>query len=500
MRAAFVVGLASAGLFVLSALAFAGGARPPAPVRVSGPSPLAHCEDVRAPHGTGIAYTNAEVEPYVAVNPRTVRSRNEHIVGVWQQDRWSTVAARGLVAAFSRDDGRSWVETPLPFTACVDPALSETRASDPWVSVGPDGIAYASGVTTGPRLNAIVVVTSGDGGKTWGRPRAVIEEPNSVGYNDKPSVTADPVRPGTAYVVWNRNRAGDNPPQPTWFSRTRDGGRTWSAARPITFQSAPNTGTLGNQILADPRRRVLYDIFERYVQPARFRLVCTTQGAQSTCRRVRRHVKPGTTENEIGVIVSHDAGDSWTRPRTIAADMGIGVKAAGTELRTGLGVPEPALDTRSGCLYVTWEDARFSGLRVESIALTKSCDEGGHWSAPRQVVANGDAPEFTPAIAVGTSGSVGITYYRLSARAATAATLPVTYWYTSSSNGGRRFSRPRYITGPFNMKTAPDSSGLFLGDYEALVADGAGFRAFFVAANSLNLRNRTDVYTTALVP
>jgi hypothetical protein len=39
----------------------------------------------------------AEVEPYVAVNPRSAAS----LIGVWQQDRWSNGGARGLLAGVS---------------------------------------------------------------------------------------------------------------------------------------------------------------------------------------------------------------------------------------------------------------------------------------------------------------------------------------------------------------------------------------------------------------
>lgn len=39
-----------------------------------------------------MAYVNAEVEPYVAVNPATAGN----LIGVWQQDRWSDGGAGSL--------------------------------------------------------------------------------------------------------------------------------------------------------------------------------------------------------------------------------------------------------------------------------------------------------------------------------------------------------------------------------------------------------------------
>src|SRR5215469_14146153 len=135
-------------LVVLTALATAGtalahaNATETALVTASGPSPYASCSNADQP---GTNFLNAEVEPQVAVNP----TNSQNIVGVFQQDRWSNGGAHGLVAGFSSDGGASWGETPLPFSVCTPNAVLDpftgapyNRASDPWVSIGPDGTAY----------------------------------------------------------------------------------------------------------------------------------------------------------------------------------------------------------------------------------------------------------------------------------------------------------------------------------------------------------------------
>ena len=72
------------------------------PVRASGPTPFATgCNG--APQ-SGTNYLNAEVEPYLAANPRD----RHNLVAVWQQDRWSTGGSNGLLAKRSTDGGRSW--------------------------------------------------------------------------------------------------------------------------------------------------------------------------------------------------------------------------------------------------------------------------------------------------------------------------------------------------------------------------------------------------------
>src|SRR5438876_8108444 len=101
-------------------------------VTVSSPSPYATCTI----GGPGTNYVNAEVEPYVAVNP----ANTSNIIGVWQQDRWSNGGAHGLVAGVSMNGGSTWTKVPLPFSQCAG-GLDYQRASDPWVSFGPDGTA-----------------------------------------------------------------------------------------------------------------------------------------------------------------------------------------------------------------------------------------------------------------------------------------------------------------------------------------------------------------------
>ena len=48
------------------------------------------------------------------------------------------------------------------------------------------------------------------------------------------------------------------------------------------------------------------------------------------------------------------------------------------------------------------------------------------------------------------------------------------------------------------MRTAPDARGFFVGDYEGLTSAGGRFLPVFVTANSGNLANRTDVFSTAV--
>ncbi|HEX9371934.1 MAG TPA: sialidase family protein [Roseiflexaceae bacterium] len=475
-------------LVTILAVATAGlaAAASPDPL-VSGPSPFASCTI----GGPGTNYVNAEVEPYVAVNP----TNSQNIVGVWQQDRWSNGGAHGLVAGFSFDGGTTWGETALPFSACAPgtpSALQYERASDPWVSIGPDGTAYSVSISFNAtnNNNAVAAATSTDGGRTWGNVRVIIADnaPNFQFFNDKESVTADPVTAGTAYAVWDRLETPNGNPRasrhtrafkgPALFSKTTDGGLHWSAPRVIVDFTASNQQTIANQIVVDPRNGTLYNFFDLIMPPSR------------------------PSPYNVAFIKSTDGGTTWTKPQIIANLQTVFVTDpnTGQAIRTGDIIPEPAIDPVTGQLYVVWQDSRFTGHHFDEVALSTSTNDGATWSAPIQVNTKtpSNRPGFTPSVHVSSDGTVGVTYYDFRSLTTETATLPTDYWFVSSTNHGASFGNEVHLAGPFDMLTAPFAVGFFVGDYEGLDASGTTFHPFFVAANSGNTANRTDVFATTV--
>jgi hypothetical protein len=448
-------------------------------VLVSGPSPYATCGN-DAQSGTN--YVNAEVEPHVAVNP----TNPDNILGVWQQDRWSNGGSHGLVAGYSLDGGLSWAETPLPFSACAN-GLGYERASDPWVSFGPDGKAYSVSISFNDtnNNNSVAAATSSDGGKTWQNLSVLIADnaPNFQFFNDKESVTADPVKAGTAYAVWDRLESPTANPDairhaaafrgPTMFAKTTNGGLTWSSPQ-VIVDTPSRHQTIGNVIVVDPRTGTLYDFFDYITPPF------------------------SVTAFKLAFVKSTDGGATWTKPKIIANMETVGVSDPNTAeaIRTGDILPEPTIDPASGQLYVVWQDSRFNGHQFDEVAISTSTDGGASWSPPRQVNTNTPAnrPGFTPMVAVNSVGTVAVTYYDFRRLGTETATLPTDYWITTSTNHGATFGNEQHIAGPFDMKTAPNAGGFFVGDYEGLAAAGTTFVPFYVAANSGNLNNRTDVF------
>ncbi|HEV7535959.1 MAG TPA: hypothetical protein VGP90_10015, partial [Acidimicrobiia bacterium] len=184
------LGAVAVGVGLLTALVGVAGAATPL-VKVSeGASPFAPGCDRATADGTN--YANSEVEVRVAVDPRNPA----HAVGVWQQDRWSTGGAHGLVAAATAD-GVHWSRSFAHFSRCAGGTTANggdyPRASDPWVDFARNGDVYQTSLSVNLEsvTTAVLVSRSVDGGATWQEPVTLKRDTGSA-FNDKESVTADP--------------------------------------------------------------------------------------------------------------------------------------------------------------------------------------------------------------------------------------------------------------------------------------------------------------------
>ena len=454
------------------------------PVRASGPSPFAGCPTVA---GSSTNYPNAEVEPFVAVNP----TNRNNIVGVFQQDRWTDAGAHGLVAASSFDGGSSWSTSFAAFSTCSGRPASDgyDRASDPWVTFDTAGNVYqiALSISNDQSTSAVLVSKSVDGGAGWSPAATLIRDTSGLHFNDKESITGDPTRSGYVYAVWDRGTfPSDNRNARSFlgshayrgqpmFSRTTDGGQTWSAPVGLANQ---NIFTIGNQIAVLPDG-TLVDVFQNF------------QGSG---------VQPSPNHATESVMLSSDAGLTWSQPIDIALWFPELTRDPdnGNPVRTGNGLPSIGVDTNSGTIFVTWEDGRFSPDGHADVALSKSTDGGHKWSTPVKVDQSPTGVQaFTPSIAVSADGTVAVTYYdfRFNTAAPGAST---DVWFIHSHDGGATWTESHVVPGSFDIETAPVARGYFLGDYEGLAAVANDFLAFFVMANTGNTLNRTDVFSVRM--
>jgi hypothetical protein len=492
-----VLGFALASILLLAVSNSALAAGPPA-LRVSVGDPFLNC--AVGGNGSGLSYQSAEVEPMIANNP----ANTANFVGTWQQDRWSDGGAKGQVASWTFNGGRTWGQTPQPFTECAQPfykskVLQYQRASDPWVSFGPDGTAYAVSLTFDGDFirNGLGAAVSHDGGRTWINQQDIdplVARPDTFDpADDKESVTADPTRAGWAYAVWDQLhdvftcpataaraavRRGTDARQsarraaavsaaaaptpcpglftgPAFFSRTRDGGKTWETPRSIV-PTGVNEQTIGNVIVVNRQTGVLYDFF---------------------------NFIDATFANNIEMVFSKDHGSTWSGPQyvqrlfstseTRSAGCACGVVFPGDPtkpLRTGDIIPAAAIDPNSGQLYVIWQDGRPNGFQNDMLLASTSTAGGGPgtWSTPTLVNPPTDKSAFTAAIAVGRDGRVGVTYYDFTPPITVPNVLLTDTWFTRTDGPGLSFGPRKLIGGPYNMEAAPVARGFFVGDYVGL--------------------------------
>jgi hypothetical protein len=419
--------------------------------------------------GAGRTYTDAEVEPWIAANP----AEPQNLLTVWQQDRSSSGAARAIVTGFSRDGGRAWRRTASPFGSCATGkpaggAIFE-RVSDPWISCGPTGTCYQSalGVSQGGR-SGVLVSRSTDGGRTWSDAQQIAGSVRRDGFNDKETITADPTDANRVYVVWDRTISpgqagtparGPDPPDEILLARSLDAGRTWEPPRVIGRVA----GTpLGNQIAVLPDG-TLVNVFE-----------------------VARVGESGSERSLQQAIRSMDRGVTWSAPITVATVRGSQVRDPTTSqrVRSGEGLPDVAVDRRTGLLLAVWADTRFSGGTTTDIALSISSDGGQSWSPPRKVNQTPlAASAFTPAVEVDARGTIGVSYYDLR-NDTRAAPLLADYFLVRSQDGGATWPETRLTDRSFDLTLAPDAGGYFLGDYMGLATTGERFSAAFVLTNA----------------
>ncbi len=448
----------------------------------------------------GTLYSNSTVEPQVAVDPQNPN----YAVAVWMQDRWSTGGARGLMASvtFDASDQNATWSSPV-----VIPGISATseptnnidylRASDPWVSIGPDGTVYISALsaTLGPAIpvpadTAVKAITAALNSNNpnnpiqFGTPSNLITNTSPFPldeFDDKPSITADPNKPGYAYAVWDQldfpsNQAGFDAfhagvaiRENLFFSMTTDGGSNWSPAQNVTNFQKLNSA-FGNQIVVEPDG-TLVD-------------VCTLFNGSG-------NQAPQSGQTTLAVIRSTDGGHTWSDPITGPAIEAIGITDpnTGQPVRDGEYILDVAADPNNGNLYAVWADGRFSNFSHEDIAFSMSTNGGLTWSNPIKVnqtptnIPAGNQQAFTPSVAVAASGTVAVSYYDFRNNTGGPG-LATDYWLVHASSG---FTNPTswqgseqlLTTTSFNMENAPSAGGLFLGDYQGLSAGGVGENGFY---------------------
>jgi hypothetical protein len=141
-------------------------------------------------------------------------------------------------------------------------------------------------------------------------------------------------------------------------------------------------------------------------------------------------------------------------------------------------------------------DRRFNDPDHDDILLSRSRDGGLTWSAPVVVDHTPRGVDaFTAMVDVDSQSRVAVSYYDFRNDAPGDGELSTDFWVAHSHDGGASFpDESRLTSDSFDMRTAPDAGGYFVGDYTGLDHFGTTFHPAWVAANDGNTANRTDVF------
>jgi hypothetical protein len=406
----------------------------------------------------------APTEPSLAADPGDPRQ----LVAGWLEN------AAGTVVGVSHDGGATWSRSALPgLLTCAGGRYAHT--SDPWVSIGRDGIIYVAGLASQPVTSSgtahdVVVSVSRDHGASWEAPVVVESGFAPPLQPDKEAILADPRRPATAYAVWVDYQvlSGVEPSvDRVMFARTIDGGRTWST--PAAIYSG-NDEAQQNQLLMTAAG-VLLDVF-----------------AEAPSLPGTPHPPPLPVK--IRLIRSTDQGKTWSAPVDAASFSYTNTVDPGSGAQLRFSGQDITAASAGNAVYVAWfeDHADFS-----TILVARSEDAGVHWRPPQRVVRE-KAEAFLPTLAVAGDATVGLLWYDFRHFTQGSPRLDTEVWFSTSRDRGVHWTERR-AAGPFDLRTAPAVRyGRFIGDYMGLIGLPDGFAAAFVQAKPSSRHGPTDVF------
>lgn len=356
--------------------------------------------------------------------------------------------------SFSDDNGATWQRSVLP------PYRSGgVNLGDPVVAAGPNGEFYFSTLATNSLgYSTVGVARSDDGGRSWlPLVNASTTAVNSIDFQDKPwlavDATTSPFR-GHVYVSWTVIQGPQNVPPNGQsfiaFSRSTDGGRTWSPPRPLSRRD--RTFLVGFSTLAvGPAGEVYVAWFDAHSPGPAFVVAKSTDGGASFSRTVVTLRSPRITRSLLNGTF----------------DVGL--------------QPSLAVDTSGGphrgtvylAVHLAPEESDRGALDVY---LLRSTDGGTTWSPPLRV--NDDATptdQWQPSVAVAPDGTVGVAWYDRRNDPVNNALIDV--YLATSRDGGHTFSANRRVT-TGNWLVVPTPLSVrpgYHGDYNQIAVNGTHF-------------------------
>jgi hypothetical protein len=303
---------------------------------------------------------------------------------------------------------------------------SRLNAADPTVAFGRNGDVYFAFVALSPAQGAVAVSRSVDGGLTWTSQTWATSFTSGA---DKPALIAN----ANELDLFYQNGS-------LMTTRSVNGGTNWSA--PSLIEAGAH---IAAPVVSQGKVYVFYSTADS------IKVACVTDNQTSFVTR--------TVANVTAL---------QSRPTHYRASI---YPAAGAD--------------RNGNMYVAWADGRNAG-HGNDIMYSRSTNGG--WSAPVVLnTDNGASDQLMPALAVGSDGSVNVSWLD---NRNDSANYNYDVYMTRSSNGAN-FGQNMRVT---NISSNPDNDqrtqGTMIGDYFAMAAGNGVAYAFWTDTRN----NHEDIY------
>lgn len=395
----------------------------------------------------------------------------------------------GFFSSF--DGGCTWLD------GGVFPGFqTQETTSDISFAFGLQNDVYALVLNSASVLNSsesgVSVLTSHDGGRTFGPPVSVYDDVSGRSFSDKPWIAVDTTsgpHHGDVYVVWSYDHDGfcgdgNYCQENLAFARSSDGGKTFTPVRFVeghaSFCTNPATGRSPHDTTCDAVLGATPAVLPDGTIAVAFQYM---------------DVMSGKIPTRLAVVTSPDGGATWTNPVLIATIHDIAGYFPPDTYRND-SLPAFACDPRTGQLYIAWSD---KGPVDADILFATSTDHGRTWTPfPIRVnddLSNDGANQFQPQLAVAPDGVVSISFF--DTRQDPHHRVIDVYLAQSIDHGHSFLKNIRVTTQSWDPKVgAPvdEFGSLFIGDYQGLAADDSFVHPFWNDTRT----GRQEIFTASV--